>query len=382
MNIHEIIKSSLVENKFIYGVFTSSRGTPYKKTTSRSINIKGRDYIQLEKFTDTQVFHENLDYEEAVDILVNMIMNEYRNINLFTLHADYQILVSKKGNIKVLQKEPTKQLKNEEHNKQKQYIINENEPCDFLTILGVMNEDGQVYKKKYDKFKQINKFLEIVDDSLAGKNIPDDFMIIDFGCGKAYLTFALYYYFYVIKKVKVKITGLDLKEEVIEFCNETAKKLNYENLKFTYGDIRNFEYKNKVDMIVTLHACDTATDAALVKAIAWNCDIILSVPCCQHEFFNKIKNDNLNPMLKHGLIKERISSLVTDSLRSLFLETKGYKVQLMEFISMEHTPKNILIRAVKTNKNTKSAEIEYQEFKKFWNLSDLFIEKYYKQINK
>ena len=382
MNIHEIIKSSLVENKFIYGVFTSSRGTPYKKTTSRSINIKGRDYIQLEKFTDTQVFHENLDYEEAVDILVNMIMNEYRNINLFTLDADYQILVSKKGNIKVLQKEPTKQLKNEEHNKQKQYIINENEPSDFLTILGVMNEDGQVYKKKYDKFKQINKFLEIVDDSLAGKNIPDDFMIIDFGCGKAYLTFALYYYFYVIKKVKVKITGLDLKEEVIEFCNETAKKLNYENLKFTYGDIRNFEYKNKVDMIVTLHACDTATDAALVKAIAWNCDIILSVPCCQHEFFNKIKNDNLNPMLKHGLIKERMSSLVTDSLRSLFLETKGYKVQLMEFISMEHTPKNILIRAVKANKNTKSAEIEYQEFKKFWNLSDLFIEKYYKQINK
>ena len=382
MNVHEIIKSSLIENKFIYGVFTSSRGTPYKKTTSRSINIKGRDYIQLEKFTDTQVFHENLDYEEAVDILVNMIMNEYRNINLFTLDADYQILVSKKGNIKVLQKEPTKQLKNEEHNKQKQYIINENEPCDFLTILGVMNEDGQVYKKKYDKFKQINKFLEIVDDSLTEKNIPDDFMIIDFGCGKAYLTFALYYYFYVIKKVKVKITGLDLKEEVIEFCNETAKKLNYENLVFTYGDIRDFEYKNKVDMIVTLHACDTATDAALVKAIAWNCDIILSVPCCQHEFFNKIKNDNLNPMLKHGLIKERMSSLVTDSLRSLFLETKGYKVQLMEFISMEHTPKNILIRAVKANKNTKSAEIEYQEFKKFWNLSDLFIEKYYKQINK
>ena len=381
LNIQEIIKSNLTENKFIFGVFTTSRGTPYKKTTSRPVSIKGKDYIQLEKFTDTQVFHENLDYEDVVDILVNMIMNEYRNINLFTSDADYQILVSKKGNVKVLQKEPTKQLKNEEHNKQKQYIIKENEPCDFLTILGVMSEDGQVYKKKYDKFKQINKFLEIVDDSLAGKNIRDDFMIIDFGCGKAYLTFALYYYFYVIKKVKVKITGLDLKEEVIEFCNETAKKLNYENLVFTYGDIRDFEYKNKVDMIVTLHACDTATDAALVKAITWNCDIILSVPCCQHEFFNKIKNDNLNPMLKHGLIKERMSSLVTDSLRSLFLETKGYRVQLMEFISMEHTPKNILIRAVKSNKNTRSAQIEYEEFKKIWNLSDLFIEKYFKQIN-
>ncbi len=314
---------------------------------------------------------------DAVDLLINMIRNDYRNINLFLTDADYQIMVSKKGSIKVIKKEPSKKLKAEEHNKKKQYIIKENEPCDFLNILGVMNEEGKVYAKKYDKFKQINKFLEIVDDSLAGKDINDDFMIIDFGCGKAYLTFALYYYFYHIRNIKVKITGLDLKEEVILFCNETAKKLNYENLEFIYGDIRDFEYKNKVNMVVTLHACDTATDAALVKAIAWDCDFILSVPCCQHEFFNKIQNENLNPMIKHGLIKERMSSLVTDSLRSLFLETKGYKVQLMEFISMDHTPKNILIRASKVNKNTESAEIEYEEFKKFWNLNDLFIENYY-----
>lgn len=345
------------------------------------MQIKGKDFVQLEKFTDTQAFHENLNLEDAFDVLINMVMNEYRNINLFTSDADYQIMVSKKGNIKVTQKNPSKKLKREEHNKQKQYIINENEPCDFLYILGVMNEEGQVFKKKYDKFKQINKFLEIVDDSLSDKNIKDDFMIIDFGCGKAYLTFALYYYFYYIKNIKAKIIGLDLKEEVILFCNETAKKLNYENLKFMYGDIRDFEYKNKVNMIVTLHACDTATDAALIKAIGWDCDIILSVPCCQHEFFNKIENDSLNPMLKHGLIKERMSSLITDSLRSLFLETKGYKVQLMEFISMEHTPKNILIRAVKANKNTKTAEIEYEEFKKFWNLNDLFIENHYSKLN-
>ena len=381
MNIDEIIKNSLTENKFIYGIFATPRVKfQYKKITVRAIVIKGISYLQLEKFTDKQVFHENLTYEAAFDVLLNMV-NEYRNINLFTSDADYQLLISKKGNIKVTQNEPAKKLKKEEHNKEKQYIISENQPCDFLEILGVMNKDGKVYTKKYDKFKQINKFLEIVDDSLAGKSIQDGFTIIDFGCGKAYLTFALYYYFYYIREIKVNITGLDLKEEVIEFCNEIAKKLNYEALQFMYGDISDFEYKNKVNMVVTLHACDTATDAALVKAIAWDCDIILSVPCCQHELFNKIENEDLKPMLKHGLIKERMSSLITDSLRSLFLETKGYKVQLMEFISMEHTPKNILIRAVKANKNTKPKEIEYEDFKKLWNLNDLFIENYYKKLN-
>ena len=380
MNINEIIKSNLLENKFIYGVFTTQRNktkNPYNKITARPISIKDKYFIQFEKFTDKQAFHENFSYEEAAEEIVNLISNEYRNINIFTENADFQFMVSKKGSIKVTEKDPTKKEKIDEHNKKKQYIIKEHEPCDFLNILGVMNSEGDVYSKKYDKFKQINKFLEIVDDSLKDSKLEDDFMIIDFGCGKAYLTFALYYYFYFIRNVKVKIIGLDLKNEVIEFCNETAEKLNYNQLEFMYGDIRDFEYKSKVDMIVTLHACDNATDAALVKAIKWNTDIILSVPCCQHEFYGKIKNVDLEPMLKHGLIKERVSSLVTDSLRSLFLETKGYKVQLMEFISMEHTPKNILIRAVKTNKNTLKAEEEYENFKKFWNLNDIFIEKYF-----
>lgn len=382
MNIQELINNSLQENMFIYGVFTTPRNKseiPYKKITVRPISIKNENVIQFEKFTDKQAFHENYTYAEAADEIVNLIIHQYRNINIFTEDADYQLMVSKKGSIKVIEKEPTKQQKIEDHNKKKQYIINENEPCDFLIQLGVMNKSGQVYTKKYDKFKQINKFLEIVDDSLKGQKLEDDFMIIDFGCGKAYLTFALYYYFYFIRKIKVKIIGLDLKDEVIEFCNETAKKLEYENLDFIYGDIRDFEYKSNVDMIVTLHACDTATDAALVKAIRWNTDIILSVPCCQHEFYNKIDNLALEPMLKHGLIKERVSSLVTDSLRSLFLETKGYKVQLMEFIAMEHTPKNILIRAVKTNKNNLKTSKEYEDFKTFWNLNDLFIEKYFEQ---
>lgn len=380
MNIQDIIKNSLTENKFIYGIFTTPTNkseNPYKKITVRPISIKNENMIQFEKFTEKQAFHENYSYDDASDEIIDLIINKYRNINIFTEDADFQIMVSKKGMVRVTEKEPTKKQNIDDHNKKKQYIINEGEPCDFLTYLGVMNKDGAVYAKKYDKFKQINKFLEIVEDSLKGKKLEDDFMIIDFGCGKAYLTFALYYYFYFIKKIKVKIIGLDLKDEVIELCNETAYKLNYENLEFIYGDIRDFEYKSNVDMIVTLHACDTATDAALVKAIKWSTDIILSVPCCQHEFFDKIQAPSLESMLKHGLIKERVSSLVTDSLRSLFLETKGYKVQLMEFIAMEHTPKNILIRAIKTNKDNIKAEKEYEDFKKFWNLNDLFIENYF-----
>ena len=382
MNIQEIIRNSLAENKFIYGVFATPRNksdNPYKKITARPVSIKNENIIQFEKFTEKQAFHDNYTYSMAVDEIVSLIVNEYRNINIFTEDADYQIMVSKKGMIKVAEKEPTKSRSIEAHNKQKQYIIKENEPCDFLILLGVMNKDGAVYSKKYDKFKQINKFLEIVDDSLKGKRLQDDFMIIDFGCGKAYLTFALYYYFYFIRKVKVKITGLDLKDEIIEFCNETARKLKYDNLEFIYGNIENFEYRSKVDMIVTLHACDTATDAALIKAIKWNAEIILSVPCCQYELYDKISNVDLEPMLKHGLIKERISSLVTDSLRGLFLETKGYKVQLMEFISIEHTPKNILIRAVKNDKYNENSEKEYEDFKNFWNLKDLFIERYYNE---
>jgi SAM-dependent methyltransferase len=382
LNINQLINEILNENKFIYAVFTTQRNksdNPYKKITARPVAIKSENIIQLEKFTDTKVFHENLSYEEACTVLVDLIINDYRNINVFSKHADYQLMVSKKGSVKVIENKPSKTLKVEEHNKIKQYIIPENEPCDFLTYLGVMNEDGKVLSKKYDKFKQINKFLEIVDDSLKDTNIKDDFMIIDFGCGKAYLTFALYYYFYKIKNINVKIIGLDLKDDVIRFCNETAKKLKYDKLQFEIGDIKDFNFKSSVDMIVTLHACDNATDAALVKAIKWNTEIILSVPCCQHEFYDKIGNSALEPMLKHGLIKERVSSLVTDSLRSLFLEKKGYKVQLLEFIAMEHTPKNILIRAIKTNKDINKAEKEYESFKTFWNLNDLFIENYYNE---
>lgn len=382
MELEKDLQKNINENTFIYGVFSVQRNkaeNPYKKITVKPILMSDGIVYQLEKFTEKQAFHENVSADNINDIVLNMINNDYRNINLFTVDADYQILVSKKGVVKTIKSNPTKKQQIVSHNNVKQYLIKENVPCDFLVELGVMNADGKVLSKKYDKFKQINKFLEIVDDAVSKIDIKDNFRIIDFGCGKAYLTFALYYYFYNIRKVKVNITGLDLKEDVIKFCNEVAQKLNYEDLVFENGDIKDYNENIKADMVVTLHACDNATDAALVKAIKWDTKVILSVPCCQHEFFNKIKNDNLEPMLKHGLIKERVSSLVTDSLRSLFLETKGYKVNLVEFVDMEHTPKNIMIRAIKNNTDNKTAIDEYEQFKRFWNLDDIFIENYFNQ---
>lgn len=391
-NLRNIIEENVANTSLIYVVFASplnKSDNKFKKIIVKPMSSNDNVIYQLEKFTDKQAFHENVEQNTIVEKLVDL-SELYKNINIFTVDADYQVLVSKKGSVRIVKLSPTKTMSISTHNKTKKYIIPDNEPCDFLIELGVMNKDAKVLAKKYDKFKQINKFLEIVDDAVTKalpafytttksiQNQKFDYKIIDFGCGKAYLTFALYYYFYKIKKIDVQIVGLDLKKEVIDFCNSVAKKLNYSKLKFEYGDIKNYSTNQAVDMVVTLHACDNATDAALVKAIKWNTNIILSVPCCQHEFFDKIDNDNLEPMLKHGLIKERLSSLVTDSLRSLFLEAKGYKVQLIEFVDMEHTPKNILIRATKANIREEAIN-EYESFKKFWSLDDIFIEKYFTQ---
>lgn len=380
-NLRNIIEENVANTSLIYAVFASpinKSENKYKKITVKPISSNDKVIYQLEKFTDKQAFHENLELSSIVDKILDLV-ELFKNINIFTVDADYQVLVSKKGDVRIVKLSPTKTMSISSHNKTKKYIIPDNEPCDFLIELGVMNKDAKVLAKKYDKFKQINKFLEIVDDAVTKAFPVSDtapIKIIDFGCGKAYLTFALYYYFNKIKKIDVQIVGLDLKKEVIDFCNGVAQKLNYSKLKFENGDIKNYNTNQAVDMVVTLHACDNATDAALVKAIKWNTNIILSVPCCQHEFFDKIDNNNLEPMLKHGLIKERLSSLVTDSLRSLFLETKGYKVQLIEFVDMEHTPKNILIRATKSNISEEAIN-EYENFKKFWSLDDIFIEKYF-----
>ena len=225
-------------------------------------------------------------------------------------------------------------------------MLEEGVPVSFLVELGIMNEEGRVLARKYDKFRQINRFLEMVQDVITHLPEGRPLTIVDFGCGKSYLTFALYHYLSVQQRRSLNIIGLDLKADVIEHCNDLARRLHYGDLKFLVGDIADYDELNEVDMVVTLHACDTATDAALEKAVRWGASVILSVPCCQHELYDQVESSVMNPLLSHGILKERFSALATDAIRAKLLDIMGYKTQLLEFIDLENTPKNILIRAV------------------------------------
>ena len=224
-------------------------------------------------------------------------------------------------------------------------------PVPFLHDLGVMTEDGKIVKTRTDKFRQINRFLEFIEDILPRLDRERELTILDFGCGKSYLTFAMYYYLHELKGYDIRIIGLDLKEDVIEHCGKLAEKYGYEKLTFLVGDIADYSGTDHVDMVVTLHACDTATDYALAKAVGWKADVILSVPCCQHELNGQLSGisggGNLAPVLDYGLLRERFAALATDGLRAKYLERSGYETQVLEFIDMEHTPKNILLRAVR-----------------------------------
>ncbi|NLV88205.1 MAG: SAM-dependent methyltransferase, partial [Tissierellia bacterium] len=311
--MEEVLKlfSEVLENEtFIYGVFSNLRNKnlDFKKVNMKPVLIKNEIKYQFTYEYPTKVLHKNLGPLESIDEVEKLLSETFKQGMVFTKEADYQILVSKKGRVSILKKKPTRESIDLSHNRKKVYILEEGKPIDFFVRLGIMNDKGKVFAKKYDKFKQINRFLEMVADVIPYLNKSRTLNIIDFGCGKSYLTFALYYYLVNILDLDVNIIGLDLKEDVINFCNEIALDLNYEKLKFIHGDIKDFEGVEKVDMVVTLHACDTATDAALVKAVSWDAEIILSVPCCQHEFFDKIYNPVLDPMLTHGIIKEKLAS--------------------------------------------------------------------------
>mgnify|MGYP005808799273 FL=1 len=236
------------------------------------------------------------------------------------------------------------------HNRTKNYVLKEGIPVPWLIDLGVMSRDGKIRNARYDKFKQLNRFLEFIEDVLPRLPKDREVQIIDFGCGKSYLTFAMYYYLKELKGYDICVTGLDLKTDVIKNCNALAEKYGYDKLRFLQGDIASYEGTDQVDMVVTLHACDTATDYALAKAVKWGASVILSVPCCQHELNGQVKNEVLAPVLKYGILKERFSAILTDGLRAQMLESAGYDTQILEFIDMEHTPKNLLIRAVKNPK--------------------------------
>ena len=327
------------------------------KIKVRPVMVKGELLFQCETFENNQAFHKNYKREEAV-LYLTEIMEQFKQMQLETKQNQYTVLVSKKGKVTVKKKQQTGCVKQVDlsHNRSKQYILEEGKIVPFLCDLGVMTQEGKIVRTRFDKFRQINRFLEFIEDILPQLDKDREITILDFGCGKSYLTFAMYYYLHELKKYDVRIIGLDLKKEVIKHCNALSEKYGYEKLKFLEGNIADYTGVNEVDMVVTLHACDTATDYALAKAVGWNAKVILSVPCCQHEANNQIKNETLEPILKYGLIKERISALVTDALRAEYLEREGYEAQILEFIDMEHTPKNILIRAVKTGRKSKNAE--------------------------
>lgn len=369
--VFKILDEVINSEKLIYAVFSNVRKGVEKefvKLKIKPVLLKNQRVLQFEYEYDQKVFHENLSNVEAIDIAFGLIKTYFKQAMIYTIDADYQVLVSKKGAAKVLEKAPSRNTFDLSHNRKKNYIIEENKPCSFLHALGVMDEQGKVFNKKYDKFRQINRYLEMIADCVPHLKTDRKIQVVDFGCGKAYLTFAMYYYFVEIKNLDVDIIGLDLKTDVIETCSQLAKKLKYDALHFVQGDIKNFQGLKKVDMVVSLHACDTATDESLSKAVSWDADVILAVPCCQHELFKKIHNPVMETMEKHGLIKERMSSLITDSIRANALEIMGYGTQMLEFIDMEHTPKNILIRAYKNGEMNEDALKEYKEFTKFWHI--------------
>ena len=312
--------------------------------------------FQIEEYTKTQVFHKNLTAGDAGSYLTGKLSSDtssqtasFKNALVETQSFTANVLVSKKGTITIKKKMNTsaKQPKiSLSHNRKKKYILEEGIPVPFLIDLGVMTQNGNIVNAHYDKFRQINRFLEYIEDILPSLPTGRELRILDFGCGKSYLTFAIYYYLKVLKGYPVRITGLDLKEDVIRHCNELAVKYGYDKLEFLCGDIAYYDGCSQVDMVVTLHACDTATDYALAKAVGWGAKVILSVPCCQHELNKQMKNDLLSPVLHYGILKERMAALMTDGLRAQILEANGYRTQILEFIDMAHTPKNLLIRAV------------------------------------
>lgn len=371
--MYNLLKKINDENTLISMVISKQRRKSHGilKINVRPVLINSKVMCQAEYHYSNKVTHYNFEKDEFVDFVISEVKNNFKQVNIFTTENDIQILANKIEKAKINTKPPTQKAKDINHNKNKNYLIPDNTPCDFLIKLGVMDENGKVYQKHYSKFRQINRYLEIVSDCLPYLN-QDKIKIIDFGCGKSYLTFALYYYFKKQLGIPVDITGLDLKENVIELCNNIARELDYEGLDFKLGDIADYK-DTQCDMVVTLHACDTATDYALINAVSWNTKIILSVPCCQHELFKQIDNPVENAIFKHGIIKDKFTELLTDGLRGLKLESKGYDVSMIEFTSLEHTSKNILIKAVLDEKaseqSKKKALNQYEALKKQYNVT-------------
>ena len=353
MTLQELLQQ-ILNKDLVQIILSNSQDKEFAtKVKVRPILVKNELLFQETLYRGTQVFHENYSGENMEAHLEKLLTKNFKQGEFQASSMQATVLVSKKGKMtiktKMLQGNTPKQrdLSELSHNREKQYILQEGIPVDFLVGLGVQTPEGKITKNRYDKFRQINRYLEFIEDVLDKLPTNRTIRIIDFGCGKSYLTFAMYYYLHVLQKRDILVTGLDLKKDVIAHCNELAAKCGYDKLSFEVGDISTYEGSDAVDMVVSLHACDTATDYALEKAVKWGAKVIMAVPCCQHEVNKQIACKELQPLLKYGLIKERMSALITDAVRANLLEEQGYDTQILEFIDMEHTPKNLLIRAVK-----------------------------------
>ncbi len=375
MELNELILKVLNKETFISATLSNPKEKDYyRKLEVKLIEIKLTSVYQFIYYSNTQVFHKNLNYKEASIILKNEILNNYKNAQIFTVENDYSLFSNRLKDVSIKKLKPSKMKISQTNNRQKNYILPENTFIPFLYELGIVNEEGKMHNSKYSKFKQVNRYLEFIDDVIENFDSSKTINIIDFGCGKSYLTFATHYYFKEIKKMKVNIIGLDLKKDVINNCNKIVEKYNLEGLRFFVGDIKDYISNDEVDLVISLHACDTATDYALYQAIKWQSKVILAVPCCQHELNKQIKSENLTAINDYGLIQERISSLLTDLSRAEILKNNGYKTQILEFIDLEHTPKNILIRAVLSNNKDENAIEKLNELKKEFNYT-LTLEK-------
>ena len=391
--LFELIKN-IQDDKLIKIVFSDRKSGDFNKVIIKPIILKSAKNIQIESFKDNKAFHKNIDLNNLQELEDNLkeYIDNFKQILLQIEGSDISF-IRKKENFSRKEKESNLIKTSNEHNKKKQYILNEGDKIDFLIELGLMSVKGKILKSSFNKFKQINKYLEFIDDVIeelkAKKLITNHINVLDFGCGKSYLTFALYYYLKNYRKdLTFSIVGLDLKKDVIEFCNKLAKKLNYENLEFLNGNIKDYDKSKEVDLVFSLHACNNATDYSLEKALSLDAKAILAVPCCHHEFFEKIqKNKNsefyntLKIMADNGVVLDKFATLATDSFRSLSLELCGYKTKMIEFIDMEHTPKNILIKAIKSkSSNLKEKLTEYNKLKEFLGIKPLLedlIKKYF-----
>ena len=346
------------------------------KVRIRPVILKNEIEYQVSEFVGRKVLHSNHSAADVKKKIIDYMTEDFKQAQINMTDAAATILSSKSKTLTCKYKKAgqLKVQRDLSHNRTKKYIIQEGKPVAFMIDLGVMGQDGKIIRTRYDKFRQINRFLEYIEDILPKLDKERELTIIDFGCGKSYLTSAMYYYLKELKGYNIRIIGLDLKADVIEHCNELRTRYGYDKLDFYVGDIATYKDVDKVDMVVTLHACDIATDYALAKAVKWGAEVILSVPCCQHEANRTIKSDILSPVMDYGILKERMAAIVTDAARAKLLTANGYDTQILEFIDMEHTPKNLLIRAVKGGKEDISAREKTKDMLEALNL-ELTIDK-------